>query len=243
MSAGRRWGPRGVALLILLTVLLVSSGLAGLPSEAAQAMPPPEATAQGGALRAGLSPTVLGDINNDGLVDTRDYGLWRQAFGATNCGNAADLDGNCIVDTRDYGIWRQHFGQTGATPTPTSLATNCIPVGAICHANVSAGLPVSVRTGPIVLGDCASPTDPVNCAQFTATTDGFTVTGRFGLAQVELPGVFLMIAVVDATTGAPAGTRTVFCPGTTPTCNGTLVSGNVRPQLGGTVTLLVPVGG
>jgi hypothetical protein len=42
MSAGSRWGPRGVALLILLTVLLVSSGLSGLPSEAAQV------TAQGG---------------------------------------------------------------------------------------------------------------------------------------------------------------------------------------------------
>jgi hypothetical protein len=237
MSAGSRWGPRGVALLILLTVLLVSSGLSGLPSEAAQA------TAQGGDVRAGRSLTVVGDINQDGIVDTRDYGLWRQRFGQQGAGNPADLNQDSIVDTRDYGIWRQNFGQQGPTPTPTVAATNCIPVGAICHANVSAGLPVSVRTGPIVLGDCASPTDPVNCAQFTATTDGFTVTGRFGLAQVQLPGVLLMIAVVDATTGAPAGTRTVPCPGTTATCNGTLVSGNVRPQLGGTVTLLVPVGG
>jgi autotransporter-associated beta strand protein len=59
-----------------------------------------------------VTPTrILGDINSDGFVDIRDYGLWRQSFGATDCGNIADLDGNCLVDIRDYGIWRQHFGE------------------------------------------------------------------------------------------------------------------------------------
>ena len=66
---------------------------------------------------------MLGDINNDGIVDIRDYGIWRQHFGATDCGNVADLNGDCIVDIRDYGIWRQNFGQTGPTITPTSNAT------------------------------------------------------------------------------------------------------------------------
>jgi MYXO-CTERM domain-containing protein len=55
---------------------------------------------------------ILGDINCDGIVDIRDYGIWRQNFGQTNCGNPADLDGNCIVDIRDYGIWRANFGHT-----------------------------------------------------------------------------------------------------------------------------------
>jgi len=59
-----------------------------------------------------LLPT--GDINADGIVDTRDYGVWRQNFGQTNCGNAADLDGSCLVDILDYGIWRQHFGQVAS---------------------------------------------------------------------------------------------------------------------------------
>src|SRR4051794_41638845 len=86
-------------------------------------MPPAAATVSPGAERAGRSPTVLGDINNDGIVDIRDYGLWRQSFGQTNCGNPADLDGNCIVDIRDYGIWRQNFGQTGPTTTPTPTVT------------------------------------------------------------------------------------------------------------------------
>src|SRR5262245_54119071 len=117
MSARSPWGPRGVAVLILLAVLLVSSGLSGLPSEAAQATPQPQATVLRGVGRAGLGPTLVGDINNDGLVDIRDYGLWRQAFGATDCGNPADLNGDCIVDIRDYGVWRQNFGQTGPTIT------------------------------------------------------------------------------------------------------------------------------
>ena len=54
---------------------------------------------------------IPGDFNADGFVDIRDYGVWRQNFGQTNCGNPADADGNCLVDIRDYGIWRQHFGE------------------------------------------------------------------------------------------------------------------------------------
>jgi hypothetical protein len=234
MSAGSRWGPRGVALLILLTVLLVSSGLSGLPSEAAQA------TAQGGDVRAGRSLTVVGDINQDGIVDTRDYGLWRQRFGQQGAGNPADLNQDSIVDTRDYGLWRQNFGQQGPTPTPTVAATNCIPVGAVCSANVAASF--NQFTGTIVRADCANPADPVNCARLVAVANGFTVTGRFG-PQGGTFGVDLTIAVVDATTGAAAGTRTIKCPGTGAVCNNTVVSGNVRPQLGGTVVLTTaPVG-
>jgi hypothetical protein len=74
-----------------------------------------------------LTPTtggLLGDMNGDGIVDIRDYGIWRTNFGQTNCGNVADLDGNCIVDIRDYGIWRTNFGHTaGAAP-------RAVPAGA-----------------------------------------------------------------------------------------------------------------
>jgi hypothetical protein len=80
---------------------------------------------------------ILGDINCDAIVDIRDYGQWRLAFGQTNSGNPADLDINHIVDIRDYGIWRQNFGHVGpagpgaapavappiGTPTPTPSRT------------------------------------------------------------------------------------------------------------------------
>src|SRR3954471_20742872 len=136
--------------LVLLAALLAPNDLAGRPTEAAPATPQaqatvqrgplpaaapaapqPQPTVQRGSVRAAARSTLVGDINGDGIVDIRDYGIWRQGFGATDCGNVADLNGDCIVDIRDYGIWRQNFGQTGptvtATPgaaaTPTTTAT------------------------------------------------------------------------------------------------------------------------
>src|SRR3954463_3717055 len=123
MFARSRWWLSLAALGVLLAALLAPSGATGRSSEAAPATLQAAATVPPGAGRVGLSPTVLADINNDGIVDIRDYGLWRQSFGATDCGNLADLNGDCLVDIRDYGIWRQQFGQTGPTLTPTPNTT------------------------------------------------------------------------------------------------------------------------
>src|SRR5690348_10521414 len=95
----------GAFSLGLLAVLLVPSGPSGLASETAQATPQVQPTVQRGAGRLTRSPTIPGDINNDGVVDIRDYGIWRQNFGQTNCGNPADLNGDCLADIRDYAIW------------------------------------------------------------------------------------------------------------------------------------------
>jgi YVTN family beta-propeller protein len=138
----RRWLRLG-SLLILLLVLLAPSAARGMPSgepwpraatvllseSATAGMTYPDATQSEhasvgrGAVRVAAPLALLGDINGDGIVDIRDYGIWRQNFGQADCGNAADLNGDCIVDIRDYGIWRQQFGQTGPTATPTPTAT------------------------------------------------------------------------------------------------------------------------
>src|SRR4051794_41953208 len=128
MPAKSRWWPRVAAGLVLLAALLVANVPTGLPTEAAQATPQPRVTVPRGAGRAGLSPTLLGDINNDGIVDIRDYGIWRQQFGATDCGNRADLNGDCIVDIRDYGVWRANFGRTvGAAPPGGAFQAGLAP--------------------------------------------------------------------------------------------------------------------
>jgi YVTN family beta-propeller protein len=178
MSAGSPWGLYFVALLAVLAVLLAPSAATGLSGQAAQATLQPQATVQRGAVRAGQSPTLLGDINNDGIVDIRDYGLWRQNFGATTCDNPADLNGDCIVDIRDYGIWRVNFGHTAgaaartATPvaaprsgTATPTATPTLPgrahgatrasntVSVIdTTTNAVVGAPIPVGTNPLGVG-------------------------------------------------------------------------------------------
>jgi uncharacterized repeat protein (TIGR01451 family)/MYXO-CTERM domain-containing protein len=90
----------------------------------------PTATTTSTATPTTTPTRIPGDFNGDGFVNLLDYGVWRQNFGQSNCGNPADADGNCLVDIRDYGIWRQHFGEgtptdrrgglhsAGATPAP-----------------------------------------------------------------------------------------------------------------------------
>jgi MYXO-CTERM domain-containing protein len=116
--------------------------------------PTPTATATPTATPS-ATPCILGDINCDGIVDIRDYGIWRQNFGQTNCGNPADLDGNCIVDIRDYGIWRANFGHTSgaaartATPLP---APRGIAVPAGMAPRQAEGAAPSVPIVPLVGG-------------------------------------------------------------------------------------------
>jgi len=53
-----------------------------------------------------------GDYNEDGLVDAKDYNLWRDSLGNAGPGLLADGDGNGLVDASDYEIWRSNLGAT-----------------------------------------------------------------------------------------------------------------------------------
>lgn len=65
-----------------------------------------------------LTPSIAGDFNGDGLVDSADYVVWRKNLGT-------------ISTQTDYDIWRAHFGQTAgggagtvanvAVPEPATL--------------------------------------------------------------------------------------------------------------------------
>jgi hypothetical protein len=54
-----------------------------------------------------LAPSVAGDFNANGLVDSDDYVVWRKSLGTT-------------FAQADYDLWRSHFGATAAS----SLAVN-----------------------------------------------------------------------------------------------------------------------
>lgn len=83
-----------------------------------------------------LSPAaVLGDYNNDGIVDAADYTVWRDTAGQSGPNLAADSTGpsgvpDGIVDELDYQFWAAHFGNTSAgrgaqsvnvVPEPSSI--------------------------------------------------------------------------------------------------------------------------
>lgn len=54
-------------------------------------------------------PTVVGDYNVDWTVNQQDYQVWKAHFGATNY-SVADGSGNGVVDARDYIVWRKALG-------------------------------------------------------------------------------------------------------------------------------------
>lgn len=70
---------------------------------------------------------IFGDFNDDGLVDLRDYVVWRD-----NLGSDFDLAGNGVddgtVDELDYALWQSNYGSGAAlsaepspVPEPASI--------------------------------------------------------------------------------------------------------------------------
>jgi hypothetical protein len=86
---------------------------------------------------------VLGDFNNDRLVNAADYSVWRTNFGSTT-NLAADANGNGIVDTADFIIWRRAMSASagsGAAAPPNQLSHAAPePVSAVLLAMAFAAL-------------------------------------------------------------------------------------------------------
>ena len=73
-----------------------------------------------------LSATVTyvptGDYNEDGIVDSDDYTLWRSQFGTSGIGLLADGNADQVVDLEDYTLWRNNLGATATSVVAPSLA-------------------------------------------------------------------------------------------------------------------------
>jgi hypothetical protein len=73
---------------------------------------------------------VLGDYNNNSIVDAADYVVWRNGG---PLGNEGDSPG--VVDQLDYSFWRSRFGaMTGSSSTvrvavPETSSLPLWPVG------------------------------------------------------------------------------------------------------------------
>ena len=60
---------------------------------------------------------LVGDANNDNLVDISDFGILYGTFGRA-CGDSgfdarADFNGDCVDDIVDFVLLRGNFGQPG----------------------------------------------------------------------------------------------------------------------------------
>jgi hypothetical protein len=73
-------------------------------------------------------PLIMpGDYNQDDVVDSADYVVWRKKLGQSVApGTSADGDGNGVVGQSDLAVWRVEFGETtagsgsAAVPEPTA---------------------------------------------------------------------------------------------------------------------------
>jgi hypothetical protein len=68
-------------------------------------------------------PGVIGDFNNDGVVNAADYLLWRKAPPTATLPND-DTPG--VVDASDYADWRANFGKSAAG-NGAVISANSVP--------------------------------------------------------------------------------------------------------------------
>ena len=54
---------------------------------------------------------LVGDYNQNHIVDAADYTVWRNMLGQVGYHLAADGNGDGRVDESDYGVWKNHFGE------------------------------------------------------------------------------------------------------------------------------------
>jgi hypothetical protein len=84
--------------------------------------------------------TSLGDFDQDGVVTSADYVVWRNTVGSVGAGLLADANGDNQVNDTDLAAWSANFGNTIVLPASASAAAVPEPSGivvavlAICAA-------------------------------------------------------------------------------------------------------------
>ena len=63
-----------------------------------------------------LVPSLLGDYNENGVVDAADFTVWRDSFGqSVGAYSGADGDGDGLIGPGDYSVWSSNFGSSASS--------------------------------------------------------------------------------------------------------------------------------
>jgi hypothetical protein len=96
---------------------------------------------------------LLGDYNQNGIVDAADYVLWHETLGQMGMDLAADGNENGQVDAADYGVWRAHFGNSAIPGAGAMVDSVAVPEPATCLLLVAALSPGFPRRRRIAFDD------------------------------------------------------------------------------------------
>ncbi|WP_442484534.1 beta strand repeat-containing protein [Aeoliella sp. SH292] len=75
-------------------------------------------------LQATNSGSLVGDYNNDGLVNLADYTVWRDSLGGNTALPNRDPSLTGPIGAADYTIWKSNFGNTGSL---SAVANTSVP--------------------------------------------------------------------------------------------------------------------
>jgi hypothetical protein len=91
---------------------------------------------------------LAGDYNNDGIVDTADYTLWRSNFGNTvTTGTFADGNKDGVVNSPDYVVWRDNLNANIFTGSGSSVGSGAAVPEPASWLVLVAGVAIFSRAG------------------------------------------------------------------------------------------------
>lgn len=168
--------------------------------------------------------TVLaGDYDGNSTVDTDDYNLWRQSFGATS-GPALLADGNQdgVVNAADYTVWRDNrgatapaidvhaesaFGDTGLDISQLGFGGEAFSLDSedgIRGADLLAQQRLVASTPPATVSDVTEPGPTFETrASIAAVDEAFGVAGDRDSLDYQLASDFGLLAVLSPDSSRP----------------------------------------